>query len=92
VYPLFARDKRYLELLGNPGSNPIELFWDVVDQLDQELEVRISLIESALEPKGIKFSVELSQDVYMNALKGDSKVERLSEEQVVDIYHHVCAF
>ena len=37
VYPSFSDDKRYLDMLGNPGSNPLELFWDVVDDLDQKL-------------------------------------------------------
>ena len=31
VYPAFADDARYLDILGNPGSNPLELFWDIVD-------------------------------------------------------------
>ena len=35
VYSSFANDNRYLDMLGNPGSNPIELFWDIVDALEQ---------------------------------------------------------
>ncbi|KAF8074918.1 hypothetical protein FPV67DRAFT_1475444 [Lyophyllum atratum] len=49
VYPLFADDERYLSMLGNPGSNPLELFWDAVDLLDQELDRKIAVVEAAIE-------------------------------------------
>jgi pre-mRNA-processing factor 40 len=35
-------------MLGNPGSNPLELFWDVVDKLDQELDAKITIVEEAI--------------------------------------------
>ncbi|KAJ6514580.1 hypothetical protein DFH09DRAFT_1099665 [Mycena vulgaris] len=48
VFPLFRTDERYLSLLGNPGSNPLELFWDVLDVLDQKLEKKIAVVEEAI--------------------------------------------
>ncbi|KAI9461420.1 hypothetical protein HD554DRAFT_1504176 [Boletus coccyginus] len=48
VYPTFASDERYLNLLGKPGSNPLELFWDVVDQLDQRLDAKIAAAEECI--------------------------------------------
>ncbi|KAJ7619887.1 hypothetical protein B0H17DRAFT_1113867 [Mycena rosella] len=48
VYPLFRSDERYLGMLGNPGSNPLELFWDVVDELDQKLDKKIAVVEEAI--------------------------------------------
>ncbi|OBZ74184.1 Pre-mRNA-processing protein prp40 [Grifola frondosa] len=52
VYPQFATDQRYLDILGNPGSNPLELFWDAVDQLDQKLDAKIAIIEGAFNCHG----------------------------------------
>lgn len=49
VYPDITIDKRYLNLLGNPGSNPLELFWDVVDGLDQKLDEKVELVDNALK-------------------------------------------
>ncbi|KAI8985558.1 hypothetical protein BD414DRAFT_578408 [Trametes punicea] len=49
VYPKFANDNRYLDMLGNPGSNPIELFWDVVDSLDQKLDAKIEVAMGAIK-------------------------------------------
>jgi len=36
-------------MLGRPGSNPIELFWDVVDDLDQKLDAKIATVEAAIK-------------------------------------------
>lgn len=35
-------------MLGNPGSNQIELFWDVVDTLDQKLDAKIAIVTNAI--------------------------------------------
>jgi hypothetical protein len=48
IYPSLANDERYTAMLGNPGSNPIELFWDVVDRLDQRLDEKIAVVERAV--------------------------------------------
>ena len=49
VYHLFRDDDRYLNMLGNPGSNPLELFWDAVDALDQKLDAKIVAVEDAIK-------------------------------------------
>ncbi|KAH7913872.1 hypothetical protein BJ138DRAFT_1133828 [Hygrophoropsis aurantiaca] len=48
IYSAVANDERYLSILGNPGSNPLELFWDTVDQLDQKLDAKIALAEESI--------------------------------------------
>jgi pre-mRNA-processing factor 40 len=49
VYPEFADDARFQDLLGQPGSNPLELFWDVVDGLDQRLDAKIAVVAAAIQ-------------------------------------------
>ena len=36
-------------MLGNPGSNPLELFWDAVDALDQKLDAKIAVVEDVIK-------------------------------------------
>ena len=54
VYPLFSNDDRYLSMLGNPGSNPLELFWDCVDGLDQKLDAKLSLVNDVVHSHNAK--------------------------------------
>ncbi|KAJ8694912.1 U1 snRNP protein [Pleurotus ostreatus] len=48
VYPRFRDDPRYAALLGTPGSNPLELFWDAVDRLDVALDERMGVVEGVV--------------------------------------------
>jgi pre-mRNA-processing factor 40 len=89
VYPFFSKDERYLNLLGNPGSNPLELFWDVVDILDEALEHHAMLVEKAFASKGKTFSPEITEETFLEILRGDSNVEQLSEAQLKNVYAHV---
>jgi pre-mRNA-processing factor 40 len=43
-------------MLGNPGSNPLELFWDTVDALDQQLDEKVAIIEGAIARHNLKLS------------------------------------
>ncbi|TCD68430.1 hypothetical protein EIP91_010831 [Steccherinum ochraceum] len=87
VYDLFSDDPRYLDMLGTPGSNPLELFWDVVDSLDQKLDAKIGVVESAIkrhndqlvaaadegaEVKTFVINVETVLDDYLAVVKADS--------------------
>ncbi|KAG6902600.1 hypothetical protein C0995_014607 [Termitomyces sp. Mi166 len=67
VYPIFADDDRYLSMLGNPGSNPLELFWDVVDVLDQELDRKTAVVEAAFERHNAKEAQRKGDDADKNA-------------------------
>ncbi len=62
VYPSFANDSRYLDMLGNPGSNPIELFWDVVDALDQKLDEKIAIADGAIKRHNQALEAKMKQD------------------------------
>lgn len=63
VYPSFKDDERYLNMLGNPGSNPLELFWDVVDGLDQKLDAKIAAVEGVLKVPAAEGSEESKTSV-----------------------------
>lgn len=91
AYPRFSKDERYLNLLGTPGSNPLELFWDVVDILDEALEHHVYLVEKALAAKGINFTLDWSEDEFLEAVKDDTSLNQLSERQLRNVYRHVSA-
>ena len=42
-------EKHHLSLLGKPGSNPIDLFWVIVDVPDQGLDKKVNVFEDTIE-------------------------------------------
>jgi pre-mRNA-processing factor 40 len=69
-------------MLGTPGSNPLELFWDVVDELDQALDERVAIVESALKRQQFSFNVHTGEQEFMRELDDahddDDELARLS--------------
>ena len=58
IYSEIKDDARFLDMLGNPGSTPLELFWDVVDDLDYKIEEDSRIVENVLhERTGETFKV-----------------------------------
>lgn len=77
VYPLFSTDVRYLNMLGIPGSNPLELFWDVVDSLDQKLDAKIAIAEAAIRRHNKTLQAQRP-----DADKSESKEDEAKEDSV----------
>ncbi len=49
-------------MLGNPGSNPIELFWDIVDALDQKLDAKIAIADGAIKRHNKALEDKMKED------------------------------
>jgi len=57
-------------MLGNPGSNPLELFWDVIDAFDQKLDKKIAIVEDAI----MKYNERHSKQTEYEDSQGDDKM------------------
>ncbi|CAD6923212.1 unnamed protein product, partial [Tilletia controversa] len=56
VYKAIHDDERLIQMLGQPGSTPLELFFDMVDEMDAELDERVASLEETLKKKGFQLS------------------------------------
>ena len=101
VYPRFKEDPRYLNMLGNPGSNPLELFWDVVDELDQKLDVKMSSVEEDIKrynteveerkengKQAFVFGANTTENEFRNIIKADNHLElkSLTDEDIQEVF------
>ncbi|GAA5968719.1 hypothetical protein JCM11641_000709 [Rhodosporidiobolus odoratus] len=77
VYPIFAHDERYLAVLGAQGSSPLELFWDLVDELDVRAEENQHVVELVAKEKSLVVAEATTEEEFMKALEGDERLERV---------------
>lgn len=49
VLPYFEKDPRYDAMLGQPGSTPLDLFWDIVEEEERALRGRRNDVYDVLE-------------------------------------------
>ena len=102
VYPTFEDDERYLNLLGRPGSNPLELFWDIVDRLDQELDAKVAIVEEALRKANkegeeiFEVKSDTTQEEFLsvigNARHFHEKLQDLNEDNLKEVFDLVSKF
>jgi pre-mRNA-processing factor 40 len=71
VYPIIELDERYHNILGNPGSSPLDLFWDVVDELDQKVEENCRIIENVLAPKAWSIKEDTNYEEFSKVLSDE---------------------
>jgi pre-mRNA-processing factor 40 len=106
IYPTFADNERYINMLGNPGSNPLELFWDVVDGLDQKLDAKIAVVEDALKRRkgddddvrmeNVEVAPGMTWEEFSRMVKAaaeeDQEVRKLEGRELKEIFDTVRAF
>ena len=80
VYPFFKDDERYTNILGSPGSGPLELFWDIVDGMDQKLEGKIEIIEGAIKRYNEKHQLDDGIDADSGAVAFKVGIATTSKE------------
>jgi len=68
-------DDQYLIMLGNPGLNPLKLFWDIVDALDQKLDAKIAVVEDVIKWHNTKLAVRCCLSVQGCVWRGKSGSE-----------------
>ena len=49
VLPVFEKDERYTAMLGQPGSTPLDLFWDTVEEEERGLRAKRNEVLDVLD-------------------------------------------
>jgi hypothetical protein len=89
VYPLYAKDERYINMLGLPGSSPLELFWDNVDELDMELDHKVKGVEKLLSDKSFEVTDKTSLEELEEIIKADELALKIVAGGIEAVYRHV---
>lgn len=69
IYLEIRDDNRYVDLLGNIGSSPLELFWDVVDEEYLKVDEHTRAIVNVLSTKDWRVQENTQFSDFMNVLK-----------------------
>ncbi|KAI5478245.1 formin binding protein [Pseudohyphozyma bogoriensis] len=91
AYYLIDPDERYHNLLGIPGSSPLDLFWDVVDELDLKLEDDQKVVEAVLDTKRVIVTEEMTLAEFEKSVEGDERLKALDEGVVPSVFEKLHA-
>ncbi|RDA90366.1 hypothetical protein CP533_3368 [Ophiocordyceps camponoti-saundersi (nom. inval.)] len=82
IYPRIAKDERYLDLLGQTGSTPMELFWDMLGQEDLALRRDRNTVVDVLDDQKFNFTLETTVDDYLSAMSKDRRTAKIGEPKL----------
>ncbi|KAI8382262.1 hypothetical protein BD560DRAFT_386108 [Blakeslea trispora] len=92
IYPVIKDDPRYLDAVGLPDSTPLDMFWDVIDDLDEQLYQQKKLVYSTLKKANYDVDLESTFEDYLNALEVDSHLKQeVNEDNLRFIFEHLQA-
>lgn len=84
--PTIAGRPEYDAILGIPGSSPLELFQDVVDDVGEAISTSVQKIHAALEKAGRKVELGMKRNDFEDMLT-ELKITSLVDDKYVDNVH-----
>ncbi|PYH90311.1 hypothetical protein BO71DRAFT_444000 [Aspergillus ellipticus CBS 707.79] len=89
IYPLINEDPRYLGILGNAGSSPLDLLWDIVEEEERALRGPRNDVLDVLDDKRFEVTPSTTYEEFSAAVSGDRRTANMDPEILELIFHRV---
>ncbi|KAI9674780.1 MAG: hypothetical protein M1817_001684 [Caeruleum heppii] len=89
VHPLVEKEESYQALLGHPGSSPLDLFWDVVEEEERGLRGKRNEVLDVLDDKHFEIQSKTSFDEFMAVMESDARTTRIDPDALQLIFQRL---
>ena len=86
VLPELAEDPRYTAMLGQSGSTPLDLFWDMVEEEERALRLVRNEVYDVLEDKRYEITPKTSLAEFLDVMSTDRRTAPISAETLSLIF------
>jgi len=90
IYPYIQNDQRYLNMLGQSGSTPLELFWDTVQRIEDSYYQEKKALMEIIKAYDIKVTPDLNFPVFLSKLPAD-RIKGI-ETSIIHLVYDDCIF
>ncbi|GFP52490.1 pre-mRNA-processing protein prp40 [Trichoderma asperellum] len=80
IVPLIENDERYLNMVGQAGSTPQELFWDVVEEEERSLRGPKNDVLDVLEDKRFDLTPTSDLEEFLSIMKDDHRTANIDHD------------
>lgn len=91
VYHLIAKEPCYHAMLGQPGSTPLELFFDTIELMYDDIYAKRKQLEAIFKDKGISIGTNATYEEFLSRLGDDERFTKLSSEYLQIIFDQFLA-
>lgn len=80
VHPEIKDDPRFTAMLGQPGSTPLDLFWDVVEEEERALRLVRNDVYDVLEDKRYEITPKTEVKEFISIMSTDRRTAHLPQD------------
>lgn len=80
ILPMICEDNRYVAMLGQPGSTPLDLFWDTVEEEERSFRLIRNDIYDVLEDRRFEITPKTSLAEFFKEMSSDRRTASLPED------------
>ncbi|KAJ5158853.1 WW/Rsp5/WWP [Penicillium coprophilum] len=89
ICPLIKDDPRYHGILGQPGSTPLDLFWDMVEEEERALRGPRNDVLDVLDDKRYEVTTETTFDEFNSIMSADRRTSKIDSEILNLIFQRI---
>lgn len=89
IHPMIQDDARYVAMLGQPGSTPIDLFWDVVEEEERAFRLVRNDALDVLEDKRFEITTKTTLEEFNSLMSTDRRTASLSSDLMSLIFNRL---
>ncbi|KAI0229138.1 U1 snRNP protein [Massospora cicadina] len=91
VYHLIASEPCYHAMLGQPGSTPLELFFDAIELMHDDIYAKRKQLEAIFKDRGLTVGTDTSYEAFLSYLGDDERFTKLPTEYLQIIFDQLLA-
>ena len=80
ILPEVNEDPRYVAMLGQPGSTPLDLFWDIVEEEERALRLVRNDVYDVLEDKRYEITPKTTLQEFLDVMSTDRRTSAISPD------------
>ncbi|KAI1004375.1 Pre-mRNA-processing protein prp40 [Podosphaera aphanis] len=89
IHPLIEGDERYQAMLGQPGSTPLDLFWDIVEEEERALRSTRNDVLDVLEDKQFEIQPKTYFDEFLALMQSDRRTANIDQDILLLIFERL---
>ncbi|OXV11607.1 hypothetical protein Egran_00633 [Elaphomyces granulatus] len=89
IYPLIKDDPRYVAMLGQSGSTPLDLFWDMVEDEERSLRGPRNDVLDVLDDKRYEITPKTSFEEFTSVMAADRRTANIDMETLQLIFQRI---
>ncbi|GAO49401.1 hypothetical protein G7K_3551-t1 [Saitoella complicata NRRL Y-17804] len=89
VHEIIKHDERYTNMLGQSGSTPLDLFWDVIDQIERDIRQKKDIALDVLTSRRFELTENTPVTDFMDVMQSDPRTAQFDVEVLTIIFNQL---